>query len=177
MFLEFKAMLNEQNSMQQIGEFISKVMEFVQLGKIEKGSVFGEGKFMSLLGRWMTAKKQSDASEISENVEGSYIKRDSLIRLKAKRGNSESIEYYRVLAIFSKSYNKWYLHWDEDKVLYESNSKKYKILARMVVQTGQRFKEVDLVAGGNWSPRNVYVLRYMSEVLSLDGDLGIDYLD
>jgi hypothetical protein len=34
-----------------------------------------------------------------------------------------------------------------------------------------------LVAGGNWSPRNVYVLRYMSDVLSLDGDLGIDYLD
>ena len=58
---------------------------------------------------------------------------------RVKRGKTESLEYYHVLAIFSKHYNKWFLHWD-DEVLFEKGSTKFKILARMVVKDGNQIK-------------------------------------
>jgi hypothetical protein len=154
--------------MDDIGDCVMRVMEFSQLGKIEKGLVSGEGKDMSLHGRWFNAKKQAEAkaNENGGDAGGQLIQRDRLIRLKAKCGKSKSIEYYRVLAIFSKRYNKWYLHWDEEKVGYIIGSMKFKVMARMVVRQNNRFKEVDLVAGGDWSPKNVYALRYFSDILS-----------
>jgi hypothetical protein len=36
--------------------------------------------------------------------------------------------------IFSKHYNKWYLHWDEEKVPFVFGSKKFKVMARMVAK-------------------------------------------
>jgi hypothetical protein len=168
MFLQFKEMLLDQKSIDDIGDCAMRVMEFADLGKIENGSVSGEGKYKSLHGRWFNAKKQAEAkaNENSGDTGGQLIQRDRLIRLKAKCGKGKSIEYYRVLAIFSKHYNKWYLHWDEEKVGYIIGSKKFKVMARMVVRQNNRFKEVDLVAGGDWSPKNVYALRYFSDILS-----------
>ena len=45
---------------------------------------------------------------------------------------SESLELYRVLALFSKTYNNWYVHWDSDQVVYVAGDKKYKMLVHMV---------------------------------------------
>lgn len=177
MFLEFKEMLDSGNSMSKIGSSVIRVMELASLGRLEKGSMSMDGRFKSLPGRWFNAKNPSLKS--SDYIDGDgvqFIQRDSLITVKAKRGKTESIEYYRVLGIFSKHYNKWYLHWDEDKVAFVRNSKQYKILARMVEKSGRKFKEVELVAGGQWSPRCVYVLRYMSEIVSVESVLGTDSL-
>ena len=46
-----------------------------------------------------------------------YIERTQIIRMKCKQGKSKSIASYRVLAIFSKHHNKWYVHWDSDCIL------------------------------------------------------------
>ena len=48
----------------------------------------------------------------------------------------------------------------------------------MGVKHNNSFKEVDLVADGQWSPKNVYVLRYFSDILilSVEGVLGSDLL-
>ena len=45
---------------------------------------------------------------------------------------------------------------------------------RMGVKHNNSFKEVDMVADGQWSPKNVYVLRYFSDILilSVEGVLG-----
>jgi hypothetical protein len=179
MFLEFKEMLRGDHSISDIGDCAMRVMEYAQLGKIEKGSVSSEGKFKSLHGRWFNAKKSTTLKGADEKIPctGQFIQRNSLITLNAKRGKTVSVEYYRVLGIFSKHYNKWYLHWDEEKVPFVFGSKKFKVMARMVAKHNSRFKEVDLVAGGDWSPKNVFVLRYFSDILSLEeGELGIDSL-
>jgi hypothetical protein len=65
------------------------------------------------------------------------------------QGNTTTLEYYHVLALFSKHYNKWFLHWDEDKEFFDKGSKKFKVLARMVKKEGSSWVDVDLVNGGN----------------------------
>ena len=150
MFLEFKAMLGSDN-LDLIGRSCRKLMQFMQLGKCEKGSISMEGKFKSLQMRSFaikTAKRSNDSTVRGGNSNcRQIIKRDTLVTYRVKRGKTESLEYYRVLAIFSKHYNKWFLHWD-DEVLFEKGSTKFKILARMVVKDGNRIKEVDLEKDG-----------------------------
>ena len=84
-----------------------------------------------------------------------YIERDGLIKMRCQRGKSVSIEFYRVLAIFSKHYNKWFIDWDSDKFLFVQGSKKYKVLARMMQKDGEEMKEVELEKDGH-SPCSVY---------------------
>ncbi len=83
-----------------------------------------------------------------------------------------SIASYRVLAIFSKHYNKWYVHWDSDRVLFETGSKKYKVLARMVVKDGSKYSKVELEEGSNWGARAVYCMKHMSEIVSVEKTLS-----
>ena len=161
-------------------------MELLQLGRIDKGSVSMDGKYTSLsacLFGCKDKKKSLPSSERSEGRSGGsreetdkcYISRDTLVKFHAKRGKRESIEYYRVIGIFSKHYIKWFLDWDFDKVLYKHDSKKYKILARMVKLDGNHgYKEVDLVAGGqwNWNTKSVFALRVMADIVSVEGDLS-----
>ena len=84
-----------------------------------------DGKFTLLLTCWFRRKpKKSVMQDIgaeSESSVGPYIEHGSLVTIKCKRDTHESIEHYRVLAIFSKSYNKWWVHWDSDIVLFEKN--------------------------------------------------------
>jgi hypothetical protein len=129
--LEFKEMLRGDHSISDIGDCAMRVMEYAQLGKIEKGSVSSEGKFKSLHGRWFNAKKSTTLKGADEKIPctGQFIQRNSLITLNAKRGKTVSVEYYRVLGIFSKHYNKWYLHWDEEKVPFVFGSKKFNVMA------------------------------------------------
>ena len=100
------------------------------------------------------------------------IKRDTLVKFRATRWKNESVEYYRVLAIFSKHYNKWFINWDSDQVEYIHNSKKYKILARMVKMDGMNScSEVNLEADGQWNTKCVFTLRSMSDIVSVEGVL------
>ena len=94
---------------------------------------------------------------------------------RVKRGKTEILEYYHVLAIFSKHYNKWFLHWD-DEVLFEKGSTKFKILARMVVKDGNRIKEVDLEKDGQWGPKYVFSIRPMMQIESIEGELSSGFL-
>ena len=57
-----------------------------------------------------------------------YIERNSVVKMKCKQGRTTTVDSYRVLAIFSKFYNKWYLEWDNDRVPFKKGSRKYKIL-------------------------------------------------
>ncbi len=51
--------------------------------------------------------------------------------------------------VFSKYQNKWYVHWDDERVPFEMGMKKYKMLVRMVTnEPGSEMKEVDLEKGG-----------------------------
>jgi hypothetical protein len=85
--------------------------------------------------------------------------------------------HYRVLAIFSKHYNKWFLHWDQDEVLFEKGSKKFKVFARMVKQEGSSWTDVELVKDGNWSPKFVFSIKSMCDIESVEGNLTEGFLN
>jgi len=176
-FVEFKLML-ECEKIDAIGMQALKVMELLQLGKMEKGSISSKGRYRSLNARWFGCKmKKSSAQEQSSMGKATpadkcMISRDTLVKFRVKRGKNESVEHFRVLAIFSKHYNKWFIHWESDSVEYVHNSKKFKILARMVKSDRMNsYSEVNLEAGGQWDTKSVFTLRLMSDIVSVDGVL------
>jgi hypothetical protein len=67
-FLEFKAMLDSQKSLDDIAQSPLKVMELLQLGKIEKGSLSMESKYKSLSARWFGCKKSTVDGEREERM-------------------------------------------------------------------------------------------------------------
>ena len=92
--------------------------------------------------------------------------------MKYKRGRTENTFYYQVMCIFSKHYNKWFLHLDDTKVPFVPGSKKYKILARMLECTGPNtYEEVKLEKTGEWSPKAVFRIVYMADVMSVEMEL------
>jgi hypothetical protein len=104
-------------------------------------------KYKSLSARWFGCKvnkgrKNDNADAVDDNTE--YIQRDSLITLSVTRGATTMLEHYPVLAIFSKHYTKWFVHWDQDSVVYQERSKKFKVLGRMAVKDGSRWRKVEL---------------------------------
>ena len=74
--------------------------------------------------------------------------------MKYKRGGVEHVCYYQVLCIFSKHYNKWFVHLDEENVPFVQGSKKYKVLVRMMKYAGPNtYEEVKLEKTGEWNPK------------------------
>jgi len=130
----------------------------MQLRRIEKGSLLPDGKYKSLQGHWFGSKKISanDTAGANQDSHGVpddkvYIGRDTLVKMKCKRGKTVSSEYYRVLGIYSKHYNKWFVHWDGDRVEFKSElkyAKQYKLMMRMV-KDGEDIKELELERSGN----------------------------
>ena len=108
-------------SAEQIGLHALKIMELMQLGRIEKDSELMDLKFKSLQSRWYGCKQNRPKDNKVANG-GVYISRDTLITLSVTQGNTTTLVHYRVFAIFSKHYNKWFLHWDQDEVLFENSS-------------------------------------------------------
>ncbi len=55
--------------------------------------------------------KDKDASAFDiDGDDALHIQRDSLIQMNIKRADKNTaIEYYQVLAFFSKQYNKWFI--------------------------------------------------------------------
>ncbi len=75
----------------------------------EKRSAFSDGKTKSLQQRWFsTHSKAETEGEHKENNKSSsiFIQWDSLVTMKCKRDQHESIKKYWVLAMFTKYYNK-----------------------------------------------------------------------
>ena len=156
-----------------------ELVKLLQLGKSEKGAVTTASKYNSLNGRWFSQKvKKDDAGsgngDNSTNDDGGvYIQRDSLIQLKCKRGKSESVENYRVLAFFTKSYNKWFVAL-EDKFLWyneESKRQKVRVLARLMRKSGSSYEEVELKAGGDWGAKHVYCIKAFQDILNVENEL------
>ena len=76
-----------------------KIMDLMQLGKIEKGSLSMDAKFNSLSARWFGCSRGKTGKDIDDkdHVEGDndnnkFIKRDSRITLKCQWGGILSID-------------------------------------------------------------------------------------
>ena len=76
-----------------------------------------------------------------------------------------------MLSIFSKYYNKWYVHWESDFVIFDKDSKNYKFLVRMVQLDGGDIKEIDLKKNGLWGPNFIYSIKHMCDIDSVISEL------
>ena len=168
----FKTLMNSNN----LAESCQKAHAFIQLlrlGKIEEGSVSSAARFKSLNARWFGVKEvKKSQSEESCGNEMVYIHRNSLIKMKYKRGGTETVLYYQVMCIFSKNYNKWFVHLDDTKVPFVPGSKQYKFLVRLMKFAGPNtYEEVKLEKTGEWSPKAVFRIAFMAEILSVENEL------
>ena len=133
------------------------------------------GHFQSRNGRWFSQKKKLDESDgnAASNDALLCIQWDSLIQMKCKRGNAESVENYRVLGLFSKYYNKWFVA-PEDSSPWTNNPsavKNARVLARLVKKTGSNYNEVELKTGGDWGPKQVFCVKNYCDILHVDSRL------
>ena len=87
-----------------------KVMELLDLGRLEKGSLLFDTKQKSFQQRWMGSKVRrnpmkpvGDVDQGGKEVEDEiFIERDTLIQLYCNRGGAVTVENYRVLCPFAK---------------------------------------------------------------------------
>ena len=132
-------------------------------------------KFKSRNERWFNQRKTKTINDKEGNIickDSLYIQRDSLIQIRCKQGKSESIENYRVLAFFTKTYNKWYPA-EEEQFLWndESAQKKVRVLARLMTKQGIVYREAILKAGGDWAPKQVYCIKNFKDILNVGNTL------
>lgn len=159
-------------SIQEINEHVLSLIQLLQMGKIEQGSLSSAAKYKSLQARWFSAKNditKMDKSEVDEKgMNGMFIERDRLVTINVKRGKQQHAALYRVLSIFSKHYNKWFFHLDDEQISKnEETGKKYKILVRMVKRTMNEYEDVELKKDGIWSPKAVFHIANVSDVIDI----------
>ena len=90
-----------------------------------------------------------------------------------QRGSSVEIAYYRVLPMFTKSYNKWFIA-DENEFSWNNDSSKRvngHILARLMKRLGSTFQEAKLEKDGNWGPHQVYQVVHFDKIISVENEL------
>ena len=77
-----------------------------------------------------------------------YIEYGSIVKIKCKQGETESIEYYTVLGIFSKYYNNLFFHIGSNKIIWKNYFKNYKVLARLIQKDNPEYKKFQLEKDG-----------------------------
>jgi hypothetical protein len=97
-------MLLNTGSLSDFGNCCYELMNMMELGKFEKGSIFSDSKAKSLRQRWFSSKNTTELSsgDVTQtgDSEESFVQCNSLIKSRCKRGKHESIKHYRVLANF-----------------------------------------------------------------------------
>jgi hypothetical protein len=83
------------------------------------------------------------------------------------RNQSKTLQLYRVLALFDKHYNKWYIIEENKKEWYPSFPKgKYLVLASMVEKDVlfDKYEDVLVEESNDWNAHSIFVLKYASFV-------------
>ena len=85
----------------------------------ENGSISGVRKFKSLRNRWFCNEGGSSITDSSGSRKGKWIERSTLVSIRVifGRGTTKTIETYnyRVLTVYDKSYNKWFMMGERKK--------------------------------------------------------------
>ena len=94
--------------------------------------------------------------------------------MHCKRGEIISVENYRVLDFFTKYQNKWFVS-TEERFLWETyitKQKNVKVLARLMSKSGSSYKDVSLEEGGDWGPKQVYIIVKFADIVDLGNRLS-----
>ena len=101
--------LEEILSLSAIEELLpafEKGMENLQQGKKDKGSFTQDQKCQSLQGRWYSETKPVLEDESDDDT---FIERNTHVTIKVSEKGLNQVVDFRVLGIYTKHYNKWYL--------------------------------------------------------------------
>ena len=172
-------------SLSGISECVLKTMQLLELGRLEgdKGSSGFDTKTKSFQQRWFRMKaekslEKTDSTDHEARAVGEdgevFIERDSLITLTCKRGKTSSVESYRVLALFTKHYKKWYPSYDPQRFMWKKNSTNVRCLVRMMAKHGLSWKDVELETNGDFGPSCIFCVCTMNEILSVESKLVED---
>jgi hypothetical protein len=173
-FIALKELL-QSDSYGSIQEARLKLMEYMDLGRLEKGLLHFDTNRKSFQQRWMSIKKRplKDDPGSSED-DGVFIERDSLISLHCTRGDSVTVEYYMILYPFTKYYNKWYVCVDQSMFSWIKDDTKVRFLVRMMCARGGTYEEVNLEKDCEFGPRSNYRICVVKDIVNVVGSL-IDF--
>lgn len=174
--LQFKSMIQETTTLREVLTESGKLMSLLTLG-CDKGSIDIGGKFKSRSERWFGARVATGEG-LNEEQPGSdqslvQLRRDSVIKLRVKKGGREMILEYRALAFFIKYYGKWFVSMP-DQFRWELGSgavPKGRVLARLLEKHGDSYEEAKLEAGGEWAPNHVFTSVPFDEIISVGKEL------
>jgi hypothetical protein len=65
--------------------------------------------------------------------------------------------------------NKWFVS-TEERFLWETyitKQKNVKVLARLITRSGSLYKDVSLEEGGDWGPKQVYIIVKFADIVDL----------
>jgi hypothetical protein len=140
---------------------------------------------MSRNQRWFKAKEGGgngnatvegeDGNAICNEPEQKFVTQNSLFELQCvhgpKNNSKTTVEYYRVLSFFTKTYNNWYMAVKGKFVFTPNNPKKManiRFLAQLMEKKGASYKEVQLTKEGQqWGPTHVYCIKSLNYIVSL----------
>eukprot|EP00978_Attheya_sp_CCMP212_P038765 scaffold195482_cov45-Attheya_sp.AAC.2 len=101
----------------------------------DQGSTSNERKVKSLRSRWICSSGSKNRSDTNSSKEG--------------MGTAATVvtHKYRVLAVFEKSYNKWFMTGEKKKwspEMAEKEKKKYRVEARMLKEDVLGYEDIDI---------------------------------
>ena len=125
------------------------------------GSMNREWKFKSLKERWLSPANRPAESQVS--MSEMYIERNMHVRVDIGEGRGalaqQVVQDYRVLGIFTKTYNKWFLC-DSGKQKWQKGmlKGKYRVLLRMIKFDHSMGIYQHVRTGGMlWEKKSIYV--------------------
>jgi hypothetical protein len=176
-FHQFKTMIQETDTLWEVLVESGKLMSLLTLG-CDKGSIDIGGKFKSRSERWFGTKKQCEngSNDLQPESDQSLVRlrRNSIIKLRVKKGGREMLLEYRALAFFIKYYGKWFVslpdefHW---KLENGGAVPKGRVLARLLEKHGDSYEEAKLVIGGDWAPNHVFTSVTFDEIVQVGDEL------
>ena len=112
---EYMEVFVQANKQDMLGatSHVLNAMKFIEKTNKVSGSVSSERKFKSLNARWMTKPNDSVilVGNEQEFISSNYLQRDVIVRLSLSK-NSQEEGYFRIIAVYTKFYNKWYINPD-----------------------------------------------------------------
>ena len=128
-------------------------------------------KFQSLQGRWYSETKSVLEDESDDDT---FIERNTHVTIKVSEKGLNQVVDFRVLGIYTKNYNKWYLCEQGRQPWSKEKTGNYKVYARMVSYdpSFDNHKAVSPIDSTHWSKKSIYVLCDSKKIEAIVGKFG-----
>ena len=142
-------------------------------------------KYKSLIECWLTPhRKTVENADADKNPHLKVIQRNVHDRLEICEGKGttakKSVDNYRVHAIHTKTYSKWFLC-DKGEQAWKKGIDKdeYRVLARMIQFVDHlmgKYKDVKPARYGKWGRMSMYVLYEARHIVDVVQKLDMNYI-